>query len=405
MAKHILLGVTGSVAAYKAAELIRQFRKADCEVKVILTENGSRFITPLTLETLSNNPVVCDMFSRETPYEVEHISLAKWADVFVVAPASANFIAKYTYGVADDMLTTTVLATKAPVIIAPAMNTAMYEHITVQSNMKILRERGVRFVEPDSGFLACGDVGKGRMEEPAEICSFVLRLLNGDKTDREKKDLCGRTVLVTAGATIEDIDPVRYLTNRSTGKMGVAIANAAAKRGAKVTLVAGNVKLCADSSVRRIDVRSTHDMAIAVGENIADTDVCICAAAPADFTPKAKADEKIKKNGENGLSLELVPTEDILLGIAKDKGKRLHIGFAAETNDVENNARKKLEAKGLDAIAANDVSKSDCGFAVDTNALTMFFSDGRVEKSGLMQKSDVADWLLDKVTELLRRSE
>ena len=392
--KHVVLGVTGSIAAYKSAELVSRLRKDGYEVKVILTKSGSKFITPLTLETLSCNPTACDMFVREGSYDVEHIALAKWADVFVVAPATANFIAKYTVGIADDMLTTTVLATHAPVVIAPAMNTAMYEHITMQENMQALKKRGVYFIEPDSGFLACGDVGKGRMEEPVRICEFIKTLLT-------EKDLCGKRFLITAGATCEDIDPVRFLTNRSTGTMGVSLANAAHMRGAAVTLVAGHINSSAVlSGINMINVRSTHDMYEAVRANAAHSDVIISAAAPADFTPEAKSDAKIKKQGSDGLCLKLKPTEDILKSIADSKGSRIHIGFAAETNNIEENAQKKLRSKCLNAIAANDVSKSDNGFGTGNNAVTLYCEDGSKYDSGTMSKSRLSDWLLDKIRDI-----
>ncbi len=398
MGIHIVLGVTGSIAAYKSAELVSLLKKRGCEVKVILTKSGGEFITPLTLETLSKNRVITDMFDRNFEHEVGHISLAKWADIFVIAPATANFIAKYTYGIADDMLTTTVLATKAPVVIAPAMNTAMYEHETMQGNMRILRSRGVHFIEPESGLLACGDVGKGRMESPENICNFLLKLKEDEKTS-EKKDFEGISVLVTAGATVEDIDPVRYITNRSTGKMGISIADAAKRRGAKVYLVAGNTHIKPSEAVDAVYVRSCADMCSAVKEKAPLCDIVISAAAPADFTPKKYTTEKIKKGGQSELTLSLVPTEDILKSIS-DKAGRVHIGFAAETNDIESNARKKLESKNLDAIAANDVSKEGSGFGLGKDSLTLYRRDGGVFKSGSMEKESLADWLLDRVIEI-----
>lgn len=391
--KHIVLGVTGSIAAYKAAEIVSRLRKAGHEVKVILTKNGSEFITPLTLETLSKNPVACDMFERKTLYEVEHIALAKWANVFVIAPATANFIAKYAVGIADDMLTTTVLAARAPVIIAPAMNTAMYEHETTQENIKKLKERGVLFVEPSEGLLACGDSGRGRMEDPEKICAFIEDLFI-------EKDLVGRSILVTAGAAREDIDPVRYITNRSTGNMGVSIANAAARRGAHVILIAGSIQKQPRADVETVYVRSTQDMYDAVHAHLDGQDVVISAAAPADFTPENRSDVKIKKQDTDAMTLRLVPTQDILKSIADKKGKRLHIGFAAETNDIDENAKKKLEAKSLDAIAANDVSEKGGGFGFSDSALTLFCTDGNTYRSGRMSKTELADWLLDRIIDL-----
>ena len=394
--KNVVVGVTGSIAAYKAAELVSRLRKSGKNVRVILTKNGSEFITPLTLETLSGYPVACDMFEKKTQYEVEHIALAKWADAFVIAPATANFIAKYTVGIADDMLTTTVLAAKAPVIIAPAMNTAMYEHVTMQENMKTLKERGVHFIEPGAGLLACGDVGKGRMEEPVNICRYIDDLFVG-------KDLCGRHILVTAGAAREDIDPVRFITNRSTGNMGVSIANAAARRGADVTLIAGSIQVEPRDDVKVCRVRSTQDMYDAVHANLSGQDIVISAAAPADFTPESRSDEKIKKQGTGELNLRLVPTPDILKSIAQDKGDRLHIGFAAETVDIAENARKKLVFKSLDAIAANDVSEKGGGFGFGESAITLICADGNTYSSGKMSKADIADWLLDRINDLWKK--
>lgn len=395
MSKNIVLGVTGSIAAYKAAELIRLFKRNGFNVKTILTKSGAEFITPLTLETLSKNPVVTDMFSRNTPYDVEHVSLAKWADVFLIAPATANFLGKYANGIADDFLTTTVMATAAPVVIAPAMNTAMYEHPANQANMNLLKNRGVLFVEPDTGELACGDNGKGRMSQPEDIFDYVVRIIS------KKEDLSGKVVMVTAGATIEDIDPVRYITNRSTGKMGIAIANAAAQRGAKVYLVFGGKSNAIHPDVDLIPVRSTEDMLNAVRSHIDESDMFISAAAPADFTPVSYSPIKIKKNGEDGLTIDLKPTPDILKSLVSTKGNRIHIGFAAETDSLEENALRKLEKKSLDAIALNDVSAPGCGFSTDTNAVTWFTRSGLKIQSGLMPKTELAHWLLDRVLELI----
>ncbi|MBQ9949694.1 MAG: bifunctional phosphopantothenoylcysteine decarboxylase/phosphopantothenate--cysteine ligase CoaBC [Clostridia bacterium] len=390
---NIVLGVTGSIAAFKAAELTSKLCKAGHNVHVILTKNGSEFVTPLTFETLSKNAVACDMFRRERPFEVEHISLAKLADVFVVAPATANFISKYAMGIADDMLTTTVLATRAPVIIAPAMNTAMYEHAAVQENMRILRDRGVYFCEPETGVLACGDTGKGRMQEPALICEMIEKILT-------EQDYAGKRVLITAGATREDIDPVRFLTNRSTGTMGVSLANAAAMRGASVTLVAGAVQARISDDVKVVSVRSTADMYEAVSKHADEADIVICAAAPADFTPREKSSIKIKKGDKDDLCISLMHTRDILKGIADKKGERLHIGFAAETNDIEQNAKRKLTEKNLDAIAANDVSDESSGFGLGKNAVTLYMKDGRRYESGPMEKPTLANWLLDRIKEI-----
>lgn len=391
MAKRVVLGVTGSIAAYKAADIVSRFRKRGVETRVILTESGAQFITPLTLETLSANPVITDMFHRETPWEVEHISLARSADVFLVAPASANFLAKAAAGIADDMLTTTLLAASAPVLVAPAMNSHMFLNPAVQHNIEILSRRGFTFIEPGSGTLACGDQGVGRLADPEDIVNTTMKLLN------TQNDMRGKCVLVTAGPTREDIDPVRYLSNRSTGRMGFAIARAAAARGARATLISGPSALNTPEGVRRIDVISSREMYDAVDSEFSACDVLIMAAAPADFTPKLKAEHKIKKGGGEGLTLELEPTRDILLEMGRKKGGRIVVGFAAETRDIRENALKKLAAKNLDMIAANDVSGKDTGFAAQTNALTVWKKDGTSVYSELMTKHEAADWLLDLV--------
>ena len=393
MKKCVVLGVTGSIAAYKAAELVSRLKKRDIDVRVIMTEAATKFVAPLTFETLSLNPAVTDMFSRETPWEVEHIALAKRADVFVVAPASANFIGKFAAGIADDMLTTTVMATKAPVMIAPAMNTNMYESAAVQENIGILRRRGCEFIEPESGLLACGDTGRGRLAEPAELERRIMERLE------QKRDLEGLKLLVTAGATREDIDPVRYITNRSSGKMGFAIAEAAARRGAEVTLVCGISALKTPYGVKRIDVVSSDDTFEAVDALFGKCDALVMAAAPADFTPAEKAAQKLKKNGRQDMTLELRATRDILKAMGAKKGGRTIVGFAAETQNIRENALKKLEEKNLDMIAANDVAGENTGFGVDTNAVTLFIRGGGERSIALADKSIVADRLLDELAE------
>ncbi len=390
----VVLGVTGSIAAYKAAEIVSMLTKKDVDVRVILTEGGAHFITPLTLETLSRAPVYTDQFTREAPYEIEHIALAKLADVFLVAPATANFIGKAANGIADDLLLTTYLATTAPVLIAPAMNTNMLLHPATVQNKEFLRERGCAFIEPAEGLLACGDVGRGKLAPVEEIVDAVLAVLN------KKNDLAGRRILVTAGPTREAIDPVRFLSNRSSGKMGFAIAEAAAKRGASVTLIAGPVALCTPAGVNRVDITSSRELLQAVEKTFPQCDALIMAAAPADFTVPEVAEHKIKKHGE-GLTLSLAPTADILAHISPMKSHQIIMGFAAETQDLERNAKDKLARKKLDFIAANDVSKKDAGFAVDTNAITLYSADGGKRESGLMQKSALADWLLDTLQDTL----
>lgn len=389
--KTAVLGVTGSIAAYKACDIVSRLRKQDVDVRVILTRAGAEIITPLALETISANPVVVDMFHRETPWEVEHIALAKRADVFLVAPATANFIGKAAHGIADDMLTTTILATRAPVLIAPAMNVNMYENPVVQENIEILKKRGWQFIEPDAGLLACGDVGKGRLAEPEAIVAAAMALLY------PRQDLAGKHVLVSAGPTQERIDPVRYITNRSSGKMGYAVAEAAAARGARVTLVSGPVTLPAPKGVERVNVVSSRDMFEAIHAAFDACDALIMAAAPADFTPAVTAEQKIKKNGREGMTLELAATRDILKSIGERKGAQRVMGFAAETEHLAENAAKKLNAKNLDMIAANDVTAAGAGFAGDTNAVTLYKRDGSAEHSGIMQKRALADWLLDRL--------
>ena len=391
--KNVVLGVTGSIAAYKACDIVSRLRKQGVDVHVILTRAGAEIITPLALETMSANPVVVDMFHRENPWEVEHISLAKRADVFLVAPATANFLGKAAHGIADDMLTTTILATRAPVLVAPAMNVNMYENPVVQENIALLKKRGWHFIEPDAGLLACGDVGKGRLAEPEAIVAAAMELLY------PRRDLAGKHVLVSAGPTQERIDPVRYITNRSSGKMGYAIAEAAAARGARVTLISGPVTLPVPEGVERVNVISSQDMFEAVHAAFDSCDGLIMAAAPADFTPATFAEQKIKKNGREGMTLELAATRDILKSIGERKRQQRVMGFAAETEHLAENAAKKLEAKNLDMIAANDVTAAGAGFAVDTNAVTLYKRDGSSEQSGTMPKRALADWLLDRLFE------
>lgn len=391
--KNVVLGVTGSIAAYKACDIVSRLRKQGVDVHVILTRAGAEIITPLALETMSANPVVVDMFHRENPWEVEHISLAKRADVFLVAPATANFLGKAAHGIADDMLTTTILATRAPVLVAPAMNVNMYENPVVQENIALLKKRGWHFIEPDAGLLACGDVGKGRLAEPEAIVAAAMELLY------PRRDLAEKHVLVSAGPTQERIDPVRYITNRSSGKMGYAIAEAAAARGARVTLISGPVTLPVPEGVERVNVISSQDMFEAVHAAFDSCDGLIMAAAPADFTPAAFAEQKIKKNGREGMTLELAATRDILKSIGERKRHQRVMGFAAETEHLAENAAKKLEAKNLDMIAANDVTAAGAGFAVDTNAVTLYKRDGSSEQSGTMPKRALADWLLDRLFE------
>lgn len=384
----VVLGITGSIAAYKSAEIISRFIKLGIDVRVILTKSGAEFITRLTLETLSKAPVACSQFSRENGFDIEHISLAKLADVFLVAPATANFIGKAANGIADDLLTSTYLATTAPIVIAPAMNTNMYNHAATKNNMSVLKERGHIFVEPSEGMLACGDVGKGRLAEIDDIISTVLGLLNNHN------DLAGKRILVTAGPTREMIDPVRFLSNRSSGKMGFAIAEAAKKRGAQVKLISGPVNLETPSGVLREDITSSKELCAAVQREFNNYDALIMAAAPADFTFTDVAENKIKKSPD-GMSLNLTNTTDILASIADQKGSKVVMGFAAETENLEQNALGKLKRKNLDFIAANNVAGKETGFGVETNAVTLYSNGGGRVESGLMSKHELANWLLD----------
>lgn len=388
--KHVVMGVTGSIAAYKACDIISALRKSGVDVHVILTHAGAEIITPLTLETISGNRVVKDMFDSDRNFEVEHISLAKLADLFLVAPATANFIGKMASGIADDMLTTTVMATTAPVMIAPAMNTNMYLDAATQANIETLKRRGCEFIAPATGHLACGDEGIGKLAAVEDIVRTVLDKLN------VKRDLEGKRVLVTAGPTREAIDPVRYITNRSSGKMGYAIAEAAAERGADVTLISGPVSLRTPGGVKRVDIVSSGELCDSVIERFPGCDILVMAAAPADFTPAEFSSEKIKKGGDN-LTLNLRATRDILKTIAPLKSNQKVMGFAAETYNVENNAIEKLKRKKLDFIAANDVTAEGAGFGTDTNIITLYGADGSREHSGMVTKREAADWLLDRL--------
>lgn len=389
--KCVVLGVTGGIAAYKACELTSRLRKAGAQVYVIMTKNACQFVAPLTFETLSNHPVATDTFARPETWEVEHVALAKRADVFVIAPATANILAKMACGLADDMLSTTVLATRAPVLVAPAMNTGMWDNPATQENVERLQQRGVHFIGPEGGFLACGDTGAGRMSEPKDIFDAIEKLL------AMQQDLAGLSVLVTAGPTQERLDPVRFITNRSSGKMGYAIAAAAAARGASVTLVTGPTSLPIPQGVNAVRILSTQELYDQMLALCPKMDVVIQAAAPADFTPETVADQKIKKQGNEPLVIRLTQTPDVAAAVGKTKkeGQTL-VGFAAETNDVLQNAQKKLAKKNLDLIVANDVTAPGAGFDVDTNVVTFVTKDG-LEKLPMMKKTEVADALLDRI--------
>ena len=394
--KNVVLGVTGGIAAYKAAELASTMVKKGISVYVIMTRHATEFVAPLTFETLTNHPVVVDMFMRNTPWEVEHISLAKRADAFLVAPASANFIGKLTCGIADDMLSTTAMATTAPMVIAPAMNMNMYASAAVQENLGTLQRRGALIVPPGVGRLACGDVGPGRLADLPDILDVVYAALE------PRRDLEGRTVLITAGPTREAIDPVRFLSNRSSGKMGYALAAAAKARGAKVILVSGPTGLQAPAGCERVDILSAKEMYDAVMDRYAISDIIIKAAAPADFAPKSYAAQKIKKvPGQDELVLELEKTPDIAAALGAVKGERVLVGFAAETQKVLQHAKEKLRDKNMVIIAVNDVSQPDAGFDVDTNRIVLLNRDGEEKALPLLSKREVADRILDEAIRYL----
>ena len=388
--KHVVLGVTGGIAAYKACEVVSRLRKLHAEVDVIMTENATRLVQPLTFETLSNRPVCVDTFSRIESWDVKHISLAQKADIMVVAPATANIMAKLAHGIADDMLSTTLLATKAPILLAPAMNTGMWTAEATQQNLQTLLGRGVKTVGPGSGFLACGDTGSGRMSEPVEIVEAIQAILC------PKRDLEGMKVLITAGPTVERIDPVRYLTNDSSGKMGYAIAEAAQKRGAEVTLVSGPVHIPVPAGVTVVPVTSTLSLYECMMAHCEKQDIIIQAAAPADYRVEHIADQKIKKQSGEPFTLTLVENPDIAkaVGQRKQPGQIL-VGFAAETQNVLANAQSKLEKKNLDLIVANDVTAEGAGFGVDTNIVTLITRSGSTPLPK-MTKREVADRILDQ---------
>lgn len=388
--KNAVVCVTGGIAAYKTCHVVSSLRKAGARVFVVMTKNATEFVTPLTFETLSGNRVVTDTFDRDFEWEVEHVSLAKKADIFIVAPMTADFAAKLARGIADDFASTTALAMKCPMLLAPAMNVNMITAEAYEENEKILRGRGAHFVESGRGFLACGDVGKGRMAEPDEIVKAAFDILI------PKPDYDGKTVLVTAGGTSEPIDPVRFITNRSSGKMGVAIAAKALGRGAKVILVAGNISVPVPDGIERIDVTTTEEMYDAVLGNLDRADVVIKAAAPADYKVAKVSDKKIKSDE---LTLKLKKNPDIAAAVGKIKGDKKLVIFSAETNDCEANARAKLKKKNADMVVLNDVTKKGAGFNTDTNVVTVITRDDEKE-FGLLDKTVLADLLLDEIGKL-----
>ena len=395
--KTVVLGVTGGIAAYKMPNLASALVKLGCNVQVLMTQNATQFITAVTFETLTGNKALVDTFDRNFSFQVEHIAVADQADLVMIAPATANVIAKLAHGLADDMLTTTVLACNCPKIVVPAMNTKMYENPVTQDNLNILRRYGWEVVEPASGYLACGAVGKGKLPEPEALLQVILHDL------AHEKDMVGKKVLVTAGPTQEALDPVRYLTNHSSGKMGYAIAQAAARRGAQVTLVSGPVALKRLPYVETVDVVSAQEMFEAVTARAAEQDIIIKAAAVADYRPTVVAEDKMKKS-DDALSIPLERTQDILgwLGQHRQPGQFL-CGFSMETQNMVENSRKKLEKKQVDMIAANNLKVEGAGFGVDTNLLTLITKDG-LDELPMVTKEAAADLLLDSILKRMEES-
>lgn len=386
----LLLGITGGISAYKLTDLASRLTKEGIRVLTVMTDSAQQFITPLTMETLTKQRCYTQLFDRQTPEEVTHIWLAQQADVVLVAPATANFLAKMTYGLADDLLSSVLLATTAPVLVSPAMNVHMYRNPATQQNLAALQQRGVQVIPPEEGLLACGETGEGRLPETETLYRWVKKALT-------PQDLAGKKILVTAGATREAVDPVRFLTNHSTGKMGYAVAQAAWQRGAEVTLVSGVTALNCPVGVNRITVTSAADMMEAVQQHWQEQDAFVLSAAVADFTPEHPAGQKIKKEGQSQRTLSLAATQDILawLGEHKKQGQRL-CGFSMETEHLLENSRKKLERKKADMIAANSLTQPGAGFGVDTNCLTLIGPDWE-EQLPLMSKEDCAGALLEKL--------
>lgn len=383
----VVVGVTGGIAAFIAASLVSALKKQGANVHVIMTKNATEFITPLTFEVLSANPVITDTFDRSAPWEVEHVSLAEKADIFIVAPATANFLGKAASGVADDMLLTTLLAATCPVAVAPAMNRNMYADETVQSNIKALRQKGFFVMDTGYGALACGDTGEGRMREPEDIIKFAEEVFGNHY------DLAGLNILVTAGPTREKLDPVRFISSPSTGKMGYAVARDAVDRGASVTLVSGPVSITPPAKALTVNVESAEEMHEAVLKYFDTADIVIKTAAVADYRPKNPAPQKIKKGLD--MTLELVRTPDILKELGQKKTRQILVGFAAETQELEAYAVQKIKEKNLDMIAANDLTEAGAGFAADTNHIVLYFKDGSKADLGMLSKEKTAHKILD----------
>ena len=392
--KTVLLCVTSSIASYKSAYLARVLVKNGYNVNVIMSKNATEFITPLTFERLTNNKCITDTFEKNYTYDVEHISLAKASAAVIIAPATANIIGKLANGIADDMLSTTVMACKCPVFIAPAMNTNMYENPIVQDNMNKLKKFGYQFIEPQSGLLACGDTGKGKMEEPEKIAQHIFKEIHC------QKDLKGKRVIVTAGATMESIDPVRFITNHSTGKMGCAFAKRAMLRGADVTLIAANMTAIPPNFVNVVNVKSASDMFEAVKAEFDNCDIVIKAAAVADYTPVVTYDNKVKKK-DGEMSISLKRTDDILKYLGENKKNQFLCGFSMETENMLENSRTKLKKKNVDMIVANNLKVKGAGFGTDTNVVTII-TNNKVQELPIMSKENVADKILDEIVSIIK---
>ena len=395
--KTILLGVTGGIAVYKAADLVSRLKKQNANVEVIMTSNAMEFVTPLTFQTMSNNMVHSDMFKEITNYDVEHISLAQSADIILIAPATANTIGKIACGIADNLLTTVVMASNAKVIFAPAMNTTMYNSPMVQENIHKLKKIGYEFIAPGVGLLACGDYGAGKMAEPADIVEYLIQ-------NFIEKDFKNKKIVITAGATIEPLDPVRYMTNYSSGKMGYSLAEDAKNRGAEVVLISGPTSLSPPKGVKFVSINTTREMLEVVGHYFEDCDVLIKAAAPLDYRPDTVSDIKIKKNETEAdeLNLKFIRNPDIAKHYGKNKKNQIIVGFAAETNNLYEFAFEKIKKKNFDFIVANDVLEKGAGFKGDTNIVTIIDKNGESTKYPIMEKKDVAKLILDKVSYILK---
>lgn len=395
--KRVILGITGGIAAYKSAEVCRRLKKLGAEVIVVMTQAGTKFITPLTMETLSENEVVTELFPEKKMVGTRHVSLADWCDLILIAPVTANVIGKIRSGIADDILTTVVVSTRSTVMLAPAMNVKMWDNPVVRENVSRLKKLGYRFIEPGVGDLACRDVGKGRMAEPEQIVKEVVDLLSA------KRDLQGKSILVTASRTVEAIDPVRYLSNPSTGRMGFALAEEASFRGAKVTLISGPSFLEPPTGVKFVSIKNASQMRDEVKKNLKKADCLLMAAAVSDFTPDKTVQSKIKKK-QAELVLKLKRTPDILKEAGKRKGKKVLVGFSLETQDEIRSAKAKLKEKNLDLIVVNNPSQPGAGFEVDTNVATIIDKKGKIQRLPLMIKKELAFKILDKVSALLRKS-